>query len=137
MDLGMEPFLITATLEAVVAQRLVRRICVNCKTEYRPTEEQVMELALRPEDIGDRVFFYGKGCDYCNGTGYRGRMGIYEIMALDDTIRELIMRRGSTAIIRREAVKRGMRTLREAGLLAIFEGITSLDEVVRETILEE
>jgi type IV pilus assembly protein PilB len=137
MDLGMEPFLITATLEAVVAQRLVRRICVNCKTEYRPTEEQVMELALRPEDIGDRVFFYGKGCDYCNGTGYRGRMGIYEIMALDDTIRELIMRRGSTAVIRREAVKRGMRTLREAGLLAIFEGITSLDEVVRETILEE
>ena len=137
MDLGMEPFLITATLEAVIAQRLVRRICVNCKTEYRPTEEQVMELALRPEDIGDRVFFYGKGCDYCNGTGYRGRMGIYEIMALDDTIRELIMRRGSTAVIRREAVKRGMRTLREAGLLAIFEGITSLDEVVRETILEE
>ncbi len=137
MDLGMEPFLITATLEAVVAQRLVRRICVNCKTEYRPTEEQVMELALRPEDIGDRVFFYGKGCDYCNGTGYRGRMGIYEIMALDDTIRELIMRRGSTGVIRREAVKRGMRTLREAGLLAIFEGITSLDEVVRETILEE
>ncbi len=136
MDLGMEPFLITATLEAVVAQRLVRRICVNCKAEYRPTEEQVMELALRPEDIGDRVFFYGKGCDYCNGTGYRGRMGIYEIMALDDTIRELIMRRGSTAVIRREAVKRGMRTLREAGLLAIFEGITSLDEVVRETILE-
>ncbi len=137
MDLGMEPFLITATLEAVVAQRLVRRICLNCKTEYRPTEEQIMELALRPEDIGDRVFFYGKGCDYCNGTGYRGRMGIYEIMALDDTIRELIMRRGSTAVIRREAVKRGMRTLREAGLLAIFEGVTSLDEVVKETILEE
>ena len=137
MDLGLEPFLITATLEAVVAQRLVRRICVNCKTEYRPTEEQIMELALKPEDVGERVFFYGKGCDYCNGTGYRGRMGIYEIMALDDTLRELIMRRGSTAVIRREAIKRGMRTLREAGLMAIYEGITTLDEVVRETIIEE
>jgi type IV pilus assembly protein PilB len=137
MDLGMEPFLITATLEAVVAQRLVRRICVNCKAEYRPTEEQLMEVALKPEEVGDRMFFYGKGCDYCNGTGYRGRMGIYEIMALDDTIRELIMRRGSTAVIRREAIKRGMRTLREAGLLAIYDGVTSLDEVVRETIIEE
>ncbi len=137
MDLGLEPFLITATLEAVVAQRLVRRICTNCKVEYSPTEEQLMELALKPEEVGDRMFFYGKGCDYCNGTGYRGRMGIYEIMALDDTIRELIMRRGSTAVIRREAIKRGMRTLREAGLLAIYDGITSLDEVVRETIIEE
>jgi type IV pilus assembly protein PilB len=137
MDLGMEPFLITATLEAVVAQRLVRRICVNCKAEYRPTEEQLMEVALRPEEVGERMFFYGKGCDYCNGTGYRGRLGIYEIMALDDTLRELIMRRGSTAVIRRESIKRGMRTLREAGLLAIYDGITSLDEVVRETIIEE
>ncbi len=137
MDLGLEPFLITATLEAVVAQRLVRRICTNCKAEYRPTEEQLMEVALKPEEVGDRMFFYGKGCDYCNGTGYRGRMGIYEIMALDDTLRELIMRRGSTAVIRREAIKRGMRTLREAGLLAIYDGITSLDEVVRETIVEE
>jgi len=137
MDLGLEPFLITATLEAVVAQRLVRRICINCKAEYRPTEEQLMELSLNPAEVGERMFFYGKGCDYCNGTGYRGRMGIYEVMVLDDTIRELIMRRASTAVIRREAIKRGMRTLREAGLLAIYDGITSLDEVVRETIVEE
>jgi type IV pilus assembly protein PilB len=137
LDLGLEPFLITATLEAVVAQRLVRRICVNCKAEYRPTEEQLMELALRPEEVGDRAFFYGKGCDYCNNTGYRGRMGIYEMMVLDDSLRELIMRRASTAVLRREAVKRGMRTLRESGLLAIYDGITSLDEVVRETIIEE
>jgi type IV pilus assembly protein PilB len=137
LDLGMEPFLITATLEAIVAQRLVRRICLNCKAEYRPTEEQLMELALKPEDVGDRVFFYGKGCDYCNNTGYRGRMGIYELMVLDDHLRELIMRRASTAVLRRESVKRGMRTLRESGLLAIYDGVTSLDEVVRETIIEE
>jgi len=137
IDLGMEPFLITATLEGVVAQRLVRRICTNCKAEYRPTEEQLMEVALRPEDVGDRVFYYGKGCDYCNNTGYRGRMGIYELMVMDDALRELIMNKASTSVLRREAIKRGMRTLRETGLMAIYEGITTLDEVVKETIIEE
>ena len=137
LDLGMEPFLITATLEAIVAQRLVRRICINCKSEYKPTEEQLMELNLRPEDIGERTFHFGNGCDYCNNTGYRGRQGIYEIMTLDDSMRQLIMDRASTAVLRRAAVKRGMRTLREAGLLAIYDGVTSLDEVVRETIVEE
>ena len=137
LDLGLDAFLVTATLEAVVAQRLVRRICTNCKVEYKATEEQLMELNLRPEEVGDRPFFYGKGCDYCNSTGYRGRLGIYEIMVLDDHLRELIMRKASTAVLRREATKRGMRTLREAGLLAIYDGATSLDEVVRETIIEE
>ena len=96
-----------------------------------------MELALRPEDVGDRTFFYGKGCDYCNNTGYRGRIGIYELMVLDDTLREMIMKRAATALLRREAIKRGMRTLRDNGLLAIYDGVTTLDEVVRETIIEE
>jgi type IV pilus assembly protein PilB len=137
LDLGLEPFLITATLEAIVAQRLVRRICTNCKAEYHPTEEQLMELDLRPEDVGDRPFYYGKGCDYCNNTGYRGRTGIFELMVLDEHLRELIMERAATAILRREAIKGGMRTLRDSGLLAIFDGATSLDEVVRETIMEE
>ncbi|GMU38277.1 MAG: Flp pilus assembly complex ATPase component TadA [Phycisphaerae bacterium] len=135
LDLGLESFLITATLEAVVAQRLVRRICTNCKAEYTPTEEQLYELELRPDDIGGKVFFYGKGCDYCNNTGYKGRIGIYEIMVLDDVMRELIMRHASTGVLRVEAVKRGMRTLRESGLNAIYEGITTIEEVVRETII--
>lgn len=137
VDLGLEPFLITATLEAVVAQRLVRRVCQNCKTEYRPTEQQLMELALKPEDVGDRVFCYGKGCDYCKNTGYLGRLGLFETMVVNDTLREMIMQRKSTSELRREAVKNGMRTLREAGMMAIYEGITSLDEVVKETIIEE
>ncbi len=137
LDLGLEPFLITATLEAVIAQRLVRRICTSCKAEYKPTEEQLMELNLKPEDVGDRTFYYGKGCDYCNGTGYRGRMGIFEIMVLNDHLRELIMDRAASAILRREAIKGGMRTLRDSGLLAIYDGVTTLDEVVRETITEE
>ena len=83
------------------------------------------------------MLFYGDGGDYCNNTGYRGRMGIYEIMVLDDSMRELIMRHASSAVLRREAVKRGMRTLRDAGLAAIYDGITTIDEVVRETIREE
>ncbi len=137
MDLGLEPFLITATLEAVIGQRLVRRICENCKEEFQPTEEMLMELNLTPDDVAGQTFFYGKGCDYCNKTGYRGRLGIFEIMVLDDDIRELIMQRASSNVLRAEARKRGMRTLREAGLLAITEGITTIEEVVKETLTEE
>jgi len=137
LDLGLEPFLVTATLEAVVAQRLVRRICVNCKTDFAPTEENLMELGLTPEDIGDRPLYYGRGCDYCNNTGYRGRVGIYEIMVMDDHLRELVMRHASSALLRQEAVKRGMRTLRDSGLAAIFDGITTIEEVVKETVFEE
>ncbi len=137
LDLGVESFLITATVEAIVAQRLVRRICTNCKAEYEPTEDQLLQLSLKPEDIGEQTFFYGKGCDYCNGTGYRGRLGLYETMVLDEALREMIMDNASTAVLRREALKRGMRTLRESGLLAIMDGITSIDEVVKETLFED
>ncbi len=137
LDLGLEAFLITATLEAIVAQRLVRRICVNCKTEFTPSEEMLLELGISPDDVGDRPFYYGRGCDYCNNTGYRGRLGIYEIMVLDDHIRELVMRHASSSLLRQEAVKRGMRPLREAGLLAIYDGLTTIEEVVKETVFEE
>jgi type IV pilus assembly protein PilB len=136
-DLGVENFLLTATVEAIVAQRLVRRICTHCKEEYQPSEEQLMELALRPGDVEGRTFFRGRGCDQCNRSGYRGRMALFEIMRMDDTTRELIMQQASTAVLRAEARKRGMRTLRESGLLAIYEGQSTIDEVVRETIVEE
>ncbi len=109
LDLGLEPFLVTASLEGIVAQRLVRQICAHCKEEYQPTEEQLMELELRPEDVQGRRFFYGKGCDHCNTTGYRGRMGIYEIMLLDDDMRDMIIKHASTQVLRMEAKKRGMR----------------------------
>ena len=136
-DLGVENFLLTATVEAIVAQRLVRRVCVKCKEEYVPSEEQLMELQLRPDDVKGRTFFRGRGCDNCNRSGYKGRLAIFEIMRMDDTVRELIMEQGSTAVLRTEARRRGMRTLRESGLLAIYEGQTTIDEVVRETIAEE
>ena len=137
LDLGLEAFLLTATLEAIIAQRLVRRICLKCKEEYVPTDEQLMELQLRRSDVKDRTLFRGRGCDDCNHSGYRGRMAIFEIMKLDDQLREMIMQETSTNILRAEAKKRGMRTLRENGLMAIYEGQTTIDEVVRETITEE
>ncbi|MCE5184730.1 MAG: type II secretion system ATPase GspE [Planctomycetaceae bacterium] len=134
LDLGLEPFLVTATLEGIVAQRLVRRICTHCKTEYRPTEEMLMELELTPEQVGDKKFYYGKGCDQCNNTGYRGRTGIYEIMVFNDEIRDLVMNSASTAVLREAARRAGMKTLRENGLATIYDGVTTIDEVARETI---
>jgi len=137
LDLGVESFLLTATLEAIVAQRLVRRICTQCKEEFLPSEEQLMELALRPTDVGGRTFFRGRGCERCNKSGYKGRLAIFEIMVMNDPLRELIMGQGSTAVLRHEARKRGMRTLRECGLLSIYDGQTTIDEVVRETLSED
>jgi type IV pilus assembly protein PilB len=137
LDLGLEPFLMTATLEGIVAQRLVRKICNNCKTPYEPPEEQLLELGIRPEDIKDKTFYYGRGCDNCNNTGYRGRLGIFEIMPFTDEIRELIMSHASTNVLRAAAKKAGMRMLRENGLAEIFDGRTTVDEVVKETIMEE
>ena len=137
VDLGVETFLITATVEAIVAQRLVRRICNECKEEYQPSSEELLELKLRPEDVADRTFFRGKGCNQCNNSGYRGRLAIFEIMEFDDAVRELVLSQASTAVLRVEAQKRGMRSLRECGLLAIYDGQTTIDEVVRETMIDE
>ncbi|MFM9170636.1 MAG: GspE/PulE family protein, partial [Phycisphaerales bacterium] len=137
LDLGVESFLLTATLEAVVAQRLVRRVCTQCKEEYVPSDEQLMELALRRQDVGERTFWRGRGCDRCIKTGYKGRLAIFEIMVMIDDLREQIMAQASTNVLRHEARKRGMRTLRECGLLAIYDGQTTIDEVVRETLSEE
>jgi type IV pilus assembly protein PilB len=137
VDLGMEPFLLTATIEGVVAQRLVRRICTKCKEEYTPKEEELMELNLRPEQVQGKKFSRGRGCENCNKSGFRGRMALYEIMTMDDEMREMIMKNANTAILRAHARKRGMRSLRECGLLGIYEGQTTIDEVVRETLSEE
>lgn len=137
LDLGMEPYLITATLEGVVGQRLVRTICPRCKEPFTPTEEMLLELQLTPEDVEGRTFYRGAGCDYCRGTGYSGRTAIFEIMLLDDEIRQLIMERSSTDVLRDVARRKGMRTLRESGLLAIYDGVTTIEEVVSQTIYEE
>ena len=136
-DLGLEPFLITATLEGIVAQRLVRKVCPRCKEAYIPTEDELFQLSLTPEDLQGRQIYRGRGCDFCNGSGYKGRMGLFEIMVLDDELRELIIQNASTQLLRAEALKRGMRTLRQSGLMGIFDGLTTIDEVVRETLAED
>ena len=109
LDLGLEPFLVTASIEGVVAQRLVRKICNNCKTEYTPSVEQLMELELKPEDVEGKIFYYGKGCEVCNNTGYKGRQGLYEIMMLDDDMKDMIINHASTQMLRMESKKRGMK----------------------------
>ncbi|MBT3279266.1 MAG: Flp pilus assembly complex ATPase component TadA [Phycisphaerales bacterium] len=137
LDLGLEPFLVTATLEAIIAQRLVRTICTSCKTEIKPTEEMLMELNLVEDQVAGRVFYHGTGCEQCRNTGYRGRMALYEIMVMDDELREMVIKRKSSAQLREAARKRGMRSLRESGLLAIYDGMTSIEEVVSQTMDED
>jgi len=136
LDLGIEPFLVTATLEGIIAQRLVRRICENCKTPFEPVEAQLMELGLTPEDVKGKKFCYGRGCDKCNNTGYRGRIAIFEIMTFNDEMRDLIMNQASTSVLRAAGQKAGMRLLRDNGLAVIYDGITTMDEIIKETISE-
>jgi type IV pilus assembly protein PilB len=133
IDMGVEPFLISSTLLAVLAQRLVRTICKKCRTPFEPTESQLNLLSLSPHDIGDKVFYYGRGCSVCHDTGYRGRKGIFELMVISEPIRNLINARSPAVVLRQKAVELGMVTLREDGLRSIFEGDTTIEEVVKYT----
>jgi type IV pilus assembly protein PilB len=137
LDMGIEPFLITATVEGIVAQRLVRRICTNCKTQFEPSEAQLMELQLLPADVKGKKFYYGRGCSRCNGTGYKGRIGLFEIMVFNDEIRDLVMNQASTSVLRAASQKNGMRLLRDNGLRIIYDGITTIDEIAKETMMED
>ena len=136
LDLGLEPFLVTAALEGIIAQRLVRRICANCKTEYTPAEEQLMELELRVDDVVGKKFWYGKGCEICNNTGYKGRQAICELLDLTDHIREMILEKRPTSEIKKAAREDGMRFLREAAVERVFEGLTTLREINKVTFVE-
>ncbi len=133
VDMGVEPFLISSTLMAVLGQRLVRTICKNCRTPFEPTEQQLSLLGLSPHDLGDKIFHYGRGCSTCNDTGYKGRKGIFELLVVSDAIRNLINERAPTVVMRQKAVELGMVTLREDGLRGIFDGDTTIDEVVKYT----
>jgi type IV pilus assembly protein PilB len=135
-DMGVQPFLITATVEAILAQRLVRRVCVGCKEEVQPSPEVLVDLDLKPEDIKGKKFYRGKGCDICNRTGYKGRVGLFELLIMNDDLRDMIIRNATTDELRTAAQKYGMVTLRIAGMDAVFGGLTTAEEVIRETILE-
>ena len=133
IDMGVEPFLVSSTLEAVIGQRLVRTICSNCKTSYVPDDSVLAQLGMTREDIGDRPFYYGAGCATCNDTGYKGRRGIYEYLSITDPIREMINDRQPTLVLREKAIALGMCPMREDGVRCILDGYTTVDEVVRYT----
>ena len=135
-DMGVQPFLITATVEAILAQRLVRRICKDCKEEHVPDADTLADLELTSDQIVGKTFFRGRGCDKCSGSGYKGRLGLYELLVMTDELRDLVVRNASTEEIRDLARKAGMVTLRDSGMVNMFEAHTTADEVIRETILE-
>jgi len=135
-DMGVPTFLITATVEAILAQRLVRRICTQCREQTSPSEEMLFEMGMTLEDVADIKFYRGKGCDVCNNTGYKGRVGLFELMTINDQLRELIVSNASVDELRNAAKELGMVTLRDAGMACVNEGTTTIEEVVRETIME-
>jgi type IV pilus assembly protein PilB len=135
-DMGIEPFMITATVEAILAQRLVRRICEKCREEIKPTQEMLAELQLASSDVRGKRFFRGRGCDACNNTGYKGRIGLFELMIMNNDLREMIIRSATTDELRDAARRYGMVTLRDAGMQYVYQGKTTVEEVVRETIIE-
>ena len=133
IDMGVEPFLISSTLEAVLGQRLLRSICSRCRIAYRPSDAVLGELEISRKDTGEKQFYYGKGCDACNHTGYKGRKGIYELLKITDPIRELINQRAPTVTLKQKAIELGMVTLRHDGLRSIFAGDTTIEEVLKYT----
>jgi type IV pilus assembly protein PilB len=125
--------MISSSLEGVLGQRLIRKVCTNCRTAYEPSEAVLAQMGLSPHDIGDKQFYYGKGCDVCNHTGYKGRKGIYELLDITDPIRELINQRAPSVVLKQKAVELGMMTLREDGLRSIYDGETTIEEVLKYT----
>ena len=135
-DMGVPPFLITATVEAILAQRLVRRICTGCREEIVPAADVLADLELTTDQTAGQKFYRGRGCDRCNRTGYKGRLGLFELLVMNDDLRDMVMRNASTEDLREAARKAGMKTLRENGMESMFAGLTTAEEVIRETILE-
>jgi type IV pilus assembly protein PilB len=134
MNMGIEPFLVATSVNLIQAQRLIRRICKDCKREHSTPPEALMEVGFTAEDAKSLRSFKGKGCSTCNNTGYKGRIGLYEVMEVNDEIRELILIGASSLELRKKAIEDGMITLRESGLQKIRAGLTTLEEVVRETV---
>jgi type IV pilus assembly protein PilB len=133
-DMGIPTFLVTATVEAILAQRLVRRICTKCREETTPPHEMLMELGMPLEELKAKKFFRGAGCDACNNTGYKGRLGLFELLIMNDDMREMILRNVATDELKAKAVSYGMVPLRDYGLNFAYQGLTTLDEIVRETV---
>jgi type IV pilus assembly protein PilB len=137
INMGIEPILVASSVLLVVAQRLLRAICRNCKQEEEVSKETLLQLGIKSDDTGNIKFYKGRGCDACSNTGYKGRVAIYEMMPMTKNIKELILNGGTTAELKMEAVKSGMDTLRVSGLKKVVQGISTLEEVLRVTVGEE
>ena len=133
IDMGCEPFLVAATLEAVLAQRLVRTICKSCRVPYEPNETILSQLGLTAHEIGDKEFYTGRGCDECGSSGYRGRRGLYELLDMNDTLRDMVIEKAPSIVLKAKAVELGMTTLRDYGLNCIYQGDTTIEEVLKYT----
>ncbi len=134
IDMGTEPFLISSTLTAVISQRLVRKICEHCKEEYKPTPEEITKIGMKEDAVKETTFMRGQGCPHCHNSGYSGRIGIFEMLLVTDPLRELINDRAPAVMLRQKAREQGMRLLREDGILKISRGLTTIEEVVRNTV---
>lgn len=133
VDMGTEPFLVAASLEGVLAQRLVRTICKECKAPYEPNEAILTQLGVSAHELGDKQFYTGKGCDNCGDSGYKGRKGLFELLDVSDPLRELIIERAPSVVLKQKAIELGMNTLREDGLNNIYQGTTTIEEVLKYT----
>ena len=133
VDMGCEPFLVAASLEGVLAQRLVRTICKECRSSYEPSETVLSQLGLSAHELGDKHFYTGRGCDICGGSGYKGRKGIYELLDINDVLRDMITERAPSVVLKQKAIELGMSTLREDGLRNIYNGLTTIEEVLKYT----
>jgi type IV pilus assembly protein PilB len=135
VNMGIEPFLVATSVNIIQAQRLIRRICANCKEDVHLPPEALVEIGFSKDEAKTLKIYKGKGCPNCNNTGYKGRVGLYEVMEITDELRELIIIGASAMELRRKAIELGMITLRESGLYKIREGITTIEEVVKETVV--
>jgi type IV pilus assembly protein PilB len=133
MDMNVAPYLLSSTVEAVLGQRLVRTCCRDCREAYEPDDETLERIEMTRDQIGGRPFYFGKGCKVCNGTGYKGRKGVFEYLRMSNPLRELVNNRAPTLVIREKARELGMRTMREDGIRSILDGYTTVDEVLRYT----
>ena len=134
MNMGIEPFLVASSVNLICAQRLVRRVCSNCKQQNPVPAAALTKIGFRPEDVASVVPLHGAGCEKCNGTGYKGRVGLYEVMDVSEALKELILVGASGLELRRKAMEEGMLTLRQSGLRKIKDGVTTIEEVLRETV---
>jgi type IV pilus assembly protein PilB len=134
IDMGIEPFLISSAVILILAQRLIRRVCMDCRESVKPHPQLLIDLGVPPEEVKSFTVYKGKGCTICNNTGYKGRLGLYEVMPMKEEVKELVLARASASEIKKEAIRLGMKTLRQSGISKIKDGSTTIEEVLRSTM---